>query len=594
MKAKVKKQKRKLTVSVIAILLVVWIVVSAVFCYIVINDEKDKLIAKEQQSFSRLLDRMNGYSHLSHGNICFSVESAVEHLDSYLMDDEQQPKATYGAYPLHDNNMHVVAFSSSYDTNDKGETYTKNTVIMDSDKYDYVLFLSTNDDNHTYREGKIEYDSFRESIDDSQYKEISKYLNTQADENGDYYMLICTEFYYTSPGIIDPKTVGVIKVNIDDEDFEKTKIIKEYELSPKFAENSLLLKSELLENPNIIPGDFVVGNYSSGGLIEDIYGSVDPDSFDIYNGQVEKVNMFTYTYENINTMVVGAISEKYENDFIEDYIPMGEETLKNEFIVVRYKHRFNVLESCQNMLLTGVIAAFIFFFVIGLILIISARHIITTHAVEEEKRRQVTNALAHDIKSPLFIISGYAQNLSEDINSEKRAHYANRIIERSNEINDIVHKMLDFSNINSDSQQLLREDIKFSELIYEVTEDIEALNGEKKINLNISDDCIVNADRSLMKRVVSYLFDNAVKYSDDNTSIDVVLTDKYFSISNVCSFITDSDMKHIFEPYFKVDKNRNTKGNGLGLSIVRSIVDLHKFKMNSNLKNHVVTFTIEF
>lgn len=594
MKAKVKKQKRKLTVSVIAILLVVWIVVSAVFCYIVINDEKDKLIAKEQQSFSRLLDRMNGYSHLSHGNICFSVESAVEHLDSYLMDDEPQPKATYGAYPLHDNNMHVVAFSSSYDANDKGETYTKNTVIMDSDKYDYVLFVSTNDDNHTYREGKIEYDSFRESIDDSQYKEISKYLNTQADENGDYYMLICTEFYYTSPGIIDPKTVGVIKVDIDDEDFEKTKIIKEYELSPKIAENSLLLKSELLENPNIIPGDFVVGNYSSGGLIEDIYGSVDPDSFDIYNGQVEKVDMFTYTYENINTMVVGAISEKYENDFIEDYIPMGEETLKNEFVVVRYKHRFNVLESCQNMLLTGVIAAFIFFFVIGLILIISARHIITTHAVEEEKRRQVTNALAHDIKSPLFIISGYAQNLSEDINSEKRAHYANRIIERSNEINDIVHKMLDFSNINSDSQQLLREDVKFSELIYEVTEDIEALNGEKKINLNISDDCIVNADRSLMKRVVSYLFDNAVKYSDDNTSIDVVLTDKYFSISNVCSFITDSDMKHIFEPYFKVDKNRNTKGNGLGLSIVRSIVDLHKFKMNSNLKNHVVTFTIEF
>ena len=584
---KSKKRKRRLTISIISLLVAAWIVVSAVFCVIVLNNEKDNLVAEEKQTFSRLVNRLEDYMFLSHGKISLCLESFAEHQDSYLVDDEEYPKLTYGAYPLHDNKMQIIAYSSSL-TEESEEL--QDTLIMDTDIHDYVLFICNIDSVRSYKEGKIEFDDFIASIDDEDYKDICDYLYTEDIENDCMYELVCKEFYYENPGVILPKTVSILK--IVDSTYE---IVETYSLNPAISDNSEIFEAnddDMLVN--IISGSFAVGDNDSGGLISDPFDKNDSyKELDTFNGEISKKSAFTYTYENRTHMLVDTISEQYENSFSEDVFT-DPQVMDKELITVHYKREFNILESCKHILFYGVIIGFGFFFIIGAVIVISTRRIITAQLREEEKRREVTNALAHDIKTPLFIISGYAQNLKENVNTDKREHYAERIIERTNEVNELVHKMLDFSKLDSLEQSVYKEEFELKKVIEESIADYNTLSGDKTINFTAHDCCTINADKKMMSRVVSYLLDNAVKYSDSSTEISIELSRDSFSIANVCSFITDDDIKHIMEPYYKADKNRNSKGNGLGLSIVKSIIDLHRFEIEISLEDNVFTFRIMF
>lgn len=591
-----KRQKRRLTLVITATLLVVWLTVSVVFSYIVLTNEKDSLITQEQQRFSRLIGSIEEYMHPSYGGICLSIEQIIEHYDIYLEEDSIAPIATYGAYPYHDNTMHIIALGTELSIGDDG-VEADETIIIDTDKHDYALFICNSDGTNTYREGKLEYDSFISSMSDEQHKEICDYLYNDTEKGGVHYVLVCSEFYYTSPGVIAPKTVSIRKIDTKTDELVSKEIVKQYTLNPKVSENAKLFVSNNTEDVNIIPGDFVVGNYSSGGLITDTHAKFISNILDDlqqqFYGIIENTGFLTYTYENIDNIQMPMISEQYHDDFLEEYIPMGPQSLDNQIITIHYKKAIDVLKSAQNKLLTGLLSILAFFLIIGLVLIISVRKIITAQEIEEEKRRQVTNALAHDIKTPLFIASGYAQNLKEDVNSDKREHYAQKIIDHTNEINELIHKMLDFSNIDNLEQTISKEDIDLCEITHKIVRDFENLHSIK-INVNCSTPCIINADKNLITRAVSYLIDNAVRYCDTDSAIDITIDKDSFFISNVCKTLTQNDVKHIFEPYYKADKNRNSKGNGLGLSIVKSSLELHNFKITAKLDKDIITFAVSF
>ena len=220
--------------------------------------------------------------------------------------------------------------------------------------------------------------------------------------------------------------------------------------------------------------------------------------------------------------------------------------------------------------------------------------VMKTQLNEEEKRSELTNALAHDIKTPLFIISGYAQNLKENVNTDKRDHYCDRIIDKTQEVNDLIHKMLEFSRIDSLYEVIDIQKVNITQLTKEFIDSYERLPDKKKIVLNCFGECIVNADKDLMYHSISNLVSNAVIYADKETEIVIDISENSFAISNKCSSIFQSDIKHLTEPYYRVEKNRNSKGNGLGLSIVKSIADLHSHKLDIRLRNITITFTLRF
>ena len=217
-----------------------------------------------------------------------------------------------------------------------------------------------------------------------------------------------------------------------------------------------------------------------------------------------------------------------------------------------------------------------------------------TQLNEEEKRSELTNAIAHDIKTPLFIISGYAQNLKENVNNEKREHYCDRIINKTQEVNELVHKMLELSRIDNLEKAIARENLDIAQMVKEITSSYESLPDKKSFVMSFAENCHIYADKSLIHRAVSNLISNAVMYSDYESEIKIDISDTSFSISNQCSSITQSDLKHLTEPYYRVEKNRNTKGNGLGLSIVKSITDMHNYKLDIKLCDSTITFTLSF
>ena len=129
-----------------------------------------------------------------------------------------------------------------------------------------------------------------------------------------------------------------------------------------------------------------------------------------------------------------------------------------------------------------------------------------------QRRLDFTNMLAHDIKTPVFVISGYAYSLKEDIDISERNFYIDNIIEEADEINDLVQKMLNFSKLDSYSMKLNKTEFDLFKAVQKTAEKY-TLSENKTIALTQSGDNMICADRELMETVIQNLIDNAVKYS---------------------------------------------------------------------------------
>ena len=219
---------------------------------------------------------------------------------------------------------------------------------------------------------------------------------------------------------------------------------------------------------------------------------------------------------------------------------------------------------------------------------------IKNEALNEKNRAELTNALAHDIKTPLFVISGYAYSLKENIDEDEKDRYLDKIIEQTEKINTLVHNMLNLSKLDMYSITLNRTDFDLCELTEKLLENYEQLPDRKNIVFEHSGDNRVNGDVSLITTALGNLIDNAIHYSLKETAINIGVNDKTFMISNKCEPLSKSELKQIWQPYVRKDKSRRQNGNGLGLSIVKSILDLHKIKCKTEMKDDTLSFGIDF
>ena len=209
-----------------------------------------------------------------------------------------------------------------------------------------------------------------------------------------------------------------------------------------------------------------------------------------------------------------------------------------------------------------------------------------------QRRLDFTNMLAHDIKTPVFVISGYAYSLKEDIDISERNFYIDNIIEEADEINDLVQKMLNFSKLDSYSMKLNKTKFDLFMAVQKTAEKY-TLSENKTIALTQSGDNMICADRELMETVIQNLIDNAVKYSLPDTEIMIDVNGKTLSVSNQTEPLTKSELKQMWQPYFRKDKSRSQKGNGLGLSIVKSILDLHEAKYSVEMTGNILAITVK-
>lgn len=211
----------------------------------------------------------------------------------------------------------------------------------------------------------------------------------------------------------------------------------------------------------------------------------------------------------------------------------------------------------------------------------------------DEYRRNMTNALAHDLKSPLTAIYGYAENLKDNIHSEKREYYADAVLENVRYMNSIITNTLDLAKLEIGEKGVKREKLDVALISDELYKKYRPQAEARNISFKASGSCTVTADKALLTQALENLISNAVKFTADNGSIDITATDDAYTITNDCDKALKTE--NIGKPFGKSDESRsNRTGSGLGLSIVKNITALHKFGFSTKAENGKFTAEITF
>lgn len=206
---------------------------------------------------------------------------------------------------------------------------------------------------------------------------------------------------------------------------------------------------------------------------------------------------------------------------------------------------------------------------------------------EEENRKLISN-ITHDLKTPITSIKGYAEGLLDGIatTKEKQDKYLQTICSKSEELNRLLNELTYYTQIEQSSIPYNFENINISlylnDIIEETRLDLEATNIQLNYTRELLEDTLIIADRSQLHKVINNILGNSVKYMDKpNPEINVKLTDSddfvYLEFKdNGCGIPTHS-LPYIFDRFYRSDEARSssTGGSGIGLSIVKRIIDDH-------------------
>ncbi|MBQ7597804.1 MAG: HAMP domain-containing histidine kinase [Clostridia bacterium] len=205
-------------------------------------------------------------------------------------------------------------------------------------------------------------------------------------------------------------------------------------------------------------------------------------------------------------------------------------------------------------------------------------------AIEEEAQRSFIANVSHELKTPMTTISGFIDGILDGtIPPEREREYLTIVSREVKRLSRIVVSMLNLSKIEAGEVNLspIRYDI--SAQIFETLLPFEQVIEQKHIHVvgfESMGTVTVNADRDLLQQVIYNLLDNAVKFTPDGGTISIraknTISETYVSIRNTGS-VNPNELSRIFERFYKVDKSRSfdIKGVGLGLYIVKTIVNMH-------------------
>ncbi|MBZ9689508.1 HAMP domain-containing histidine kinase [Clostridium estertheticum] len=204
----------------------------------------------------------------------------------------------------------------------------------------------------------------------------------------------------------------------------------------------------------------------------------------------------------------------------------------------------------------------------------------------EKMRKEFIASVSHELKSPISVISGFAEGLKDGIpKGDDITYYLDVIIDESKNMNSLVCDMLDLSQLESGNFKLNMLGFNITQFINSIYKKFQNSINDKHLKLNISDDMsnvVVYGDPYRIEQVINNLISNAIRYTPHNKTITIALKAQENSIliqiENEGSFIEKVDLDRIWDKFYKVDKsgNKHLGGTGLGLSIVKNILYLHK------------------
>lgn len=206
------------------------------------------------------------------------------------------------------------------------------------------------------------------------------------------------------------------------------------------------------------------------------------------------------------------------------------------------------------------------------------KEIITSRASEKaaiENNKTVIATLSHDIKTPIASIKAYSEALEANLDNtiEKRKKYIDVIINKCDEVSNLTNDLFIHSLSDLDKLKINKEEIEITELINNT---ITELSINSNINYNKPNfKAYVNIDKNRFVQIIENLVNNSNKYAKTKIDINVNLCDDLLelSIKDYGPGINDEDMPFIFDKFYRGKNSNNEQGSGLGLYIVKYIID---------------------
>ena len=217
-------------------------------------------------------------------------------------------------------------------------------------------------------------------------------------------------------------------------------------------------------------------------------------------------------------------------------------------------------------------------------------------------RQEFTSNVSHELKTPLHVISGYAELIKEGIVKDSDVkEFGEKIYSEASRMSKLVEDIMKISKLESD-KTFEKTELKLKNIVVAIVDSLMIEADKKNVKFKLSlDDCSISGNYDSIYSLIFNLVDNAIKYNKTNGKITIKLQEVsnnvILSVKDTGIGIPKEDLDRIFERFYRVDKSRSkdSGGTGLGLAIVKHslIVNNATIKVESELKKGS-TFTVTF
>lgn len=222
--------------------------------------------------------------------------------------------------------------------------------------------------------------------------------------------------------------------------------------------------------------------------------------------------------------------------------------------------------------------------------------------LSENAARELVSNISHDLKTPLTAIRGYVEGILDGVASspQKVRDYLTTIYNKTNYMTKLIDELLYYSRVsgNEFSYNFEKTNVKefFDDYVKDLYLELDTIKINFSYSANVDADTMIDIDREQIKRALNNIVANAVKYMDKEEPeihfrVKETMDAINIRISDNGRGIDEKDLPHIFERFYRSDASRNTKlgGSGIGLSIVKKVIENHEGSVVAMSKSGVGT-----
>ena len=217
-----------------------------------------------------------------------------------------------------------------------------------------------------------------------------------------------------------------------------------------------------------------------------------------------------------------------------------------------------------------------------------------------QREKQFTSDASHELRTPVSVIMAYAENLTAHAPDRETEEQASTILLESRRMHSIIAQLLALTRGYEGKYRLEREEVPLRDMVADVLAELteEAAANEISLTEQVPEEIRLSADQSLMTQLLLNLVENGIKYGKPGGTVAVRAAEQdghiLLTVRDDGIGIEEKDLPRIFDRFYRADRARDRSGSGLGLSIVKWIVELHGWSIQAASKpGQGTVFTIQ-